>query len=114
MTKTGVVLGAALLLLAITTPGADARTCGVDVQGVAEECTDYVKKGSKQRDPSPQCCTAIGGADIGCACKKLLTPDVQSLLDMNNVVYVGRKCGISIPKGTKCGISSSIIEGLRP
>ncbi|CAL1391057.1 unnamed protein product [Linum trigynum] len=107
MAKTGVVLGAALLLLllllAITTLGADARTCGVDVPGVADECTDYVKKGSKQRDPSPQCCTAIGGADINCACKKLLTPEVQSLLDMNNLVYVGRKCGISIPKGTKCG-----------
>ncbi|CAI0412830.1 unnamed protein product [Linum tenue] len=107
--SSGVVLAAAaalllLLLLAITTLAADdENACGVNIPDVATDCKDYVWKGSEQQDPSPPCCKDIEGADVGCACKKLLTAEVQSLLDMNHVVYVGRKCGLSIPKGTKCG-----------
>ncbi|CAN0891827.1 hypothetical protein LINGRAHAP2_LOCUS17202 [Linum grandiflorum] len=80
-----------------------ADQCGVNVSDVVKKCKDYVQRGAGRKAPSKDCCGVVKGADVNCACKSLLTPDIQAIIDMDSVVYVGRTCGVSFPAGMHCG-----------
>ncbi|CAL1362187.1 unnamed protein product [Linum trigynum] len=101
--KPGLAAAAAVLLVVATLLVAAEAECGVDVGNVVSSCGQFVSKGGPKTPPSPQCCNALNGADVPCACKNLLTPTIQGLIDMNKAVFVGRSCGLSIPAGMKCG-----------
>ncbi|CAN1751117.1 hypothetical protein LINPERHAP1_LOCUS4238 [Linum perenne] len=93
---------AAAVMFATLVAEAEAE-CGVNTGDVINNCQTYVMKGGPKTAPSKQCCAAIKGADITCACKNILTPAIQNLIDMGHAVYVGRTCGLKIPAGMKCG-----------
>ncbi|CAN1266382.1 hypothetical protein LINPERPRIM_LOCUS12538 [Linum perenne] len=101
--KSTLLTAAILLLIATEWTLADSAQCGVNVSDVVAKCKDYVKKGAGRKAPSKECCGVVKGADVKCACKSLLTPDIQAIINMDNVVYVGRSCGLSFPAGMKCG-----------
>nr|CAB3495008.1 unnamed protein product [Digitaria exilis] len=97
-------LVATLLLLlsvaAAATPQATAATaCHNDIVALRTTCYEYVQEGGRTIPPSSNCCaTLMGLTNVPCVCE-YLGSDLD--VDMDKVFYVGRHCGVAIPRG--CG-----------
>lgn len=76
--------------------------CHVNVHDLISKCSKYVKKSGPQKDPSKECCDVVKKIDLPCACKHV-TKDIEKIVSMKKVVYVGEFCGIKLRYGMKCG-----------
>ncbi|KAM1157933.1 hypothetical protein ACFX1X_028794 [Malus domestica] len=87
------------------------ESCEGDLVDIITQCAAYVQKGSPTTDPSKGCCDVIKKVDIHCACNHV-TKEVEEVVDMNKVLHVVSYCGITLPKGTKCGSKNPNLEKL--
>lgn len=76
--------------------------CGGSIPQLIAQCSQFVKIEGPKVPPSPGCCTAVKGADIPCVCG-LVTREVEKIISMEKVVFVARKCGLTVKPGLKCG-----------
>ncbi|XP_015873782.3 uncharacterized protein LOC107410818 [Ziziphus jujuba] len=90
-----------VVILAIGNSGVRAQ-CEASIPSLIAECQQYVSKTGPKIQPSAGCCSVVKDLDIPCVCK-MVTKEVERLVSMEKVVFVGRSCGLKIAKGTKCG-----------
>ncbi|XVF47292.1 hypothetical protein PTKIN_Ptkin03bG0098200 [Pterospermum kingtungense] len=99
------LLSVAILMIAATLGFRDhgvSGQCEASIPSLISQCLEYVKVSGPEVAPSQDCCNVITHVDIACLCK-LVTPDVEKLVSMEKVVFVGRSCGLKIQPGMKCG-----------
>ncbi|KAH7511331.1 hypothetical protein FEM48_ZijujUnG0023900 [Ziziphus jujuba var. spinosa] len=89
------------VILAMGNSGVRAQ-CEASIPSLIAECQQYVSKTGPKIRPSAGCCSVVKDLDIPCVCK-MVTKEVERLVSMEKVVFVGRSCGLKIAKGTKCG-----------
>ncbi|XVE59938.1 hypothetical protein DITRI_Ditri05aG0086600 [Diplodiscus trichospermus] len=87
--------------LALRDTGVSAQ-CETSIPDLISQCSQYVHVSGPQIPPSESCCNVITKLDIPCLCK-LVTPEVEKLVSMEKVVFVARKCGLTLRPGMKCG-----------
>ncbi|CAN6283600.1 unnamed protein product [Urochloa humidicola] len=99
------ILAATLLLLlsaaaAAAPPQAQAgAACHNDIVALRTTCYEYVQEGGRALPPSSNCCaTLMGLTNVPYVCE-YLGSDID--VDLDKVFYVGRHCGVAIPRG--CG-----------
>ncbi|XP_065864529.1 uncharacterized protein [Euphorbia lathyris] len=77
-------------------------SCENDVLGLVTQCKNYVVKEGTMMKPSEDCCAMVKKANVPCICS-LVTPQIESMISMEKVVYVAKSCGKDLASGTKCG-----------
>ncbi|CAN6476412.1 unnamed protein product [Victoria cruziana] len=73
-----------------------------DLANLGVRCRQYVARDLPPAPPSDGCCNLVRSTDLVCACGRI-TPGMESMIDMQKVVDVAKKCGKPIPSGTRCG-----------
>ncbi|KAB1225568.1 hypothetical protein CJ030_MR1G002477 [Morella rubra] len=73
-----------------------------NVAGLVSQCQKYVSKSGPKLKPSKECCAVVNAVNVPCACK-LISKEIEGLINMEKVVFVARSCGKEIARGTKCG-----------
>ncbi|XP_054797610.1 uncharacterized protein LOC129302747 [Prosopis cineraria] len=79
-----------------------AQCGGTPIGDLMSQCFQFVQPPGPKVKPSPECCSAINGADVPCLCK-FVTKEIEKMVSMEKVVYVARTCGKDIPAGMQCG-----------
>ncbi|CAL4916100.1 unnamed protein product [Urochloa decumbens] len=104
------ILAATLLLLlsaaatAATPQAQPGAACHNDIVALRTTCYEYVQEGGRALPPSSNCCaTLMGLTNVPCVCE-YLGSDLD--VDLDKVFYVGRHCGVAIPRG--CGAGGQI------
>ena len=95
----------AILMIAGTLAFGDhgvSAQCETSLLSLIAQCSQYVEVSGPKVPPSQGCCNVVTKLDIPCLCK-LVTPDVEKLVSMEKVVFVGRSCGLTLQPGMKCG-----------
>lgn len=87
--------------LAFTDHGVSAQ-CETSIPSLISYCSEYVRVSGPKVPPSQECCNVITHLDMPCLCQ-FVTPDVEKLVSMEKVMFVGRSCGLNIQPGMKCG-----------
>ncbi|KAF3771457.1 hypothetical protein EJ110_NYTH60098 [Nymphaea thermarum] len=96
-----VVLG--LLLAALVVENLRSfRDGDQDLATLGARCTPFVSRELLPAPPSEDCCNAVRGADFVSVCGRI-TPEIESMINMQKVVDVPSRCGKRIPSGTRCG-----------
>ncbi|CAL9018521.1 unnamed protein product [Prunus brigantina] len=70
---------------------------------------EYVKKSGPEVDLSPACCAVVKKANVKCVCK-LVSNEIEDLIDMEKVGFVARSCGKKVAPGTKCGSKFTLLS----
>jgi hypothetical protein len=95
-------VAATLLLLLSAAAAAEAQAgaaCHNDIVALRTTCYEYIQEGGRAVPPSSNCCaTLMGLTNVPCVCD-YLGSDID--VDVDKVFYVGRHCGVSIPR--TCG-----------
>ncbi|XP_042441226.1 protein LIM3-like [Zingiber officinale] len=91
----------AALLLSAASP-ASAQFCGADLGDLLADCMKYVRIPGPKVNPSAACCAEIKKVDLPCLCDNL-PPGIEKRISLEKAVFVARKCGKTVRKGTKCG-----------
>ncbi|PAN47800.1 hypothetical protein PAHAL_9G281400 [Panicum hallii] len=101
-------LAATTLLLLLSAAAAAAAAplqaqagtaCHNDIIALRTTCYEFVQEGGRALPPSSNCCaTLMGLTNVPCVCD-YLGSDFD--VDLDKVFYVGRHCGVAIPRG--CG-----------
>ncbi|KAK8655163.1 hypothetical protein V6N13_107753 [Hibiscus sabdariffa] len=94
-------LSLSALVMVATLCGVSAD-CVTSIPSLVSKCSQYVKIPGPEVQPSMDCCDVVKSLDVPCICK-FVTPELQKLISMEKVVFVGRSCGLTVPPGMKCG-----------
>ncbi|KAJ1295872.1 hypothetical protein BS78_01G256200 [Paspalum vaginatum] len=93
------LLSAAAAAAASTPQAQPGSACHNDIVALRTTCYNYVQEGRPTMRPSSNCCaTLMGLTNVPCVCD-YLGSDID--VDLDKVLYVGRSCGVTIPRG--CG-----------
>ncbi|XP_027109771.1 uncharacterized protein [Coffea arabica] len=76
--------------------------CQGDLQGLIQQCSQYVQKSGPKIAPSQSCCRVLKTVDLPCVCH-YITQDVEQIVSIAKAIYVSSFCGKPLPHGTKCG-----------
>nr|DAD42569.1 TPA_asm: hypothetical protein HUJ06_000799 [Nelumbo nucifera] len=106
--KYGCLALAVLLVAGILISGhqVSAQGCEGDLEGLVEQCEQFVQKQGPQVPPSQACCDVVKKANISCVCQHI-TKEVEQMISIDKVFYVAKYCGNPIPQGTQCGSSKT-------
>ncbi|XP_074567227.1 uncharacterized protein LOC141823919 [Curcuma longa] len=97
-----IAIVAALLLSAASPARAQIKICGADLGDLLADCRRYVRIPGPKVNPSAACCAEIKKLDLPCLCDNL-PPGIEKRISLEKAVFVARKCGKKVRKGTKCG-----------
>lgn len=97
-----IAIVAALLLSAASPARAQIKICGADLGDLLADCRKYVRIPGPKVNPSAACCAEIKKLDLPCLCDNL-PPGIEKRISLEKAVFVARKCGKKVRKGTKCG-----------
>jgi hypothetical protein len=106
-----ILLTLAMVAVAVANASATAigtkDACVGDIFALIPKCILYVigPPGTKTK-PSQACCDTWRKVDIPCLCSKV-DADVESIIDMEEVVYVADYCKRPLTPGSKCGSKCS-------
>lgn len=76
--------------------------CQGDIQGLMQQCAQYVQKSGPKVSPSQGCCSVLKNVDLACVCSHI-TDDVEKMISMEKSAFVAQSCGKPLAHGTKCG-----------
>ncbi|KAL4303184.1 hypothetical protein GQ457_10G006350 [Hibiscus cannabinus] len=94
-------LAVSVLVISATLCGVSAE-CVTSIPSLISQCSQYVKITGPQVPPSKDCCDVVKVVDVPCVCN-FVTPEVEKLISMEKVVFVGTSCGLTVKPGMKCG-----------
>ncbi|KAK8697592.1 hypothetical protein V6N13_113733 [Hibiscus sabdariffa] len=94
-------LSLSVLVIAATLCGVSAE-CVTSIPSLVSQCSQYVKITGPEVPPSKDCCDVVKILDVPCICN-FVTPEVEKLISMEKVVFVGTSCGLTVKPGMKCG-----------
>ncbi|KAB1225567.1 hypothetical protein CJ030_MR1G002476 [Morella rubra] len=82
-----------------------AQSCGdTDVAGLVSQCETYVSKSGPKVKPSKECCAVVNAVNVPCVCK-LVSKQIEGLINMEKVVFVARSCGKEVAKAQNVEVS---------
>ncbi|KAF3776180.1 hypothetical protein EJ110_NYTH48922 [Nymphaea thermarum] len=73
-----------------------------DLATLGARCTLFVARELPPVPPFEDCCNAVRGANLIRVCSRI-TPEIETMINMQKVVDVASRCGKPIPSGTRCG-----------